>query len=221
MQRPNRRPHASLQHFRDVGYTEDVYTKAQRNEYPPVEQLRIPGISEYDERRWPSSEFGLGFYFKDKCPKGQIFDRFCGDIVDLCFLAKQTNLPGQKTAHLYLCWELERRAWEKYGGPNGLRAAHINRRQGRRLNYPCHAEYEETEIFYDDGAEYRKKEEEKEKKNEELVQRQIITMQHWLRDFTPKQRDAFFKAVEFETEQRVTPSSTPKKPLVLSGTPKT
>jgi len=46
------------------------------------------------------------------------------DIEDLCY--KERVIPyNDKTfiAHDYLCSELEHRAWEKWGGPEGLKAA--------------------------------------------------------------------------------------------------
>lgn len=58
------------------------------------------------------------------CPYYLIFNsqlNLSDDIVDLYYRVYATA-DGERVAHLYLCWELEQRAWEKYGGPNGLKA---------------------------------------------------------------------------------------------------
>lgn len=42
------------------------------------------------------------------------------DIIDLCWI--EGPIIMYRPSHLYLLREAERRAWEKYGGPQGLKA---------------------------------------------------------------------------------------------------
>ncbi|KAF9539176.1 hypothetical protein CPC08DRAFT_717469 [Agrocybe pediades] len=205
MPRPNRRPDVSFKHFRCIGYkAENICTKAELDEYPPIEQDPIDGFSEFDVSKWPkrSVEFGLGFFFKDRCPKGEIPEKFClnveDDIVDLCFVVKETTVK-QRTVHLYLCRELERRAWEKYGGPTGLEAAR-KRLQECFLSYPSPVKSckDGGEQNGESGEEDKAKEndgdsEEEEKEDggvggaetpEETVQSQMVRVKHWFVGYT-------------------------------------
>jgi hypothetical protein len=47
------------------------------------------------------------------------------DIIDLCYRERSFSIPGftNVTTKEYLCRQLERRSWEKFRGPEGLKKA--------------------------------------------------------------------------------------------------
>ncbi|KAF9564555.1 hypothetical protein CPC08DRAFT_705291 [Agrocybe pediades] len=120
----------SLEHFERLGWGKLARWKGrphiEEGGYDPVKRKVIKNVSEYDPAKWGTPEFSA----EDKgiCMTKDIQKFFClnkDDIVDLCYKLRSipnTYLHKTFISHDYLCSELERRAWEKYGGPKGLEA---------------------------------------------------------------------------------------------------
>ncbi|KAF9546522.1 hypothetical protein CPC08DRAFT_769638 [Agrocybe pediades] len=118
---------ASLEHFQRLGWGEDADWKGkphmEAEGYTPVKRKVIKGVSEYDSAKWGTPEFSA----RDLavCMTKDVSKFFClneKEIIDLCFKKRIviTHNGDAHFAHDYSCSELERRAWEKYGGPKGL-----------------------------------------------------------------------------------------------------
>ncbi|KAF4616378.1 hypothetical protein D9613_008456 [Agrocybe pediades] len=153
---------ASLKRFAELGMKGSVEWKGHpgiNNEgYPPVK--RGKGSSEYNPAKWGTPEFPVND--NTVCMKKDVSKIFClnaDDIVDLCYRKRAVKFSdhGEHIAHDYLASELERRAWEKFGGPEGLRIARQKRDQrvartkvtkkGLDKNDPANVQPEST-VYY-------------------------------------------------------------------------
>ncbi|KAF9546521.1 hypothetical protein CPC08DRAFT_716009 [Agrocybe pediades] len=123
---------ASFERFQRLGMEGTIAWKGGpyivEEGYPPVK--RGKGSSEYDPAKWGPPEFPADD--NTVCMKKDVAKIFClnaNDIVDLCYRKRPVKVNDQKEhiAHDYLASELERRAWEKYGGPEGLKIAREKR----------------------------------------------------------------------------------------------
>ncbi|KAF8970232.1 hypothetical protein BDZ97DRAFT_133042 [Flammula alnicola] len=125
-----RRRSASKAGWRRIGKLEkDIMWDSKMAEppggFPSVKKVRFP-TSNWDWESWPESNHPIA----EILPKGRAQKRFLlndNDIVDLCYTLHEIYVPNAAyrhlTAHKYLCIQLERRSWEKYGGPSGFEAA--------------------------------------------------------------------------------------------------
>ncbi|KAF4616385.1 hypothetical protein D9613_008459 [Agrocybe pediades] len=97
--------------------------------FPPVKRRPNPA-SQYNRNLWPPMTCAK----KKKIRKGQIAKTFGlnlhDDIVDQCYVTRIMGFRPQRIAHEYLVRPLYYRAWEKYGGPEGLAYA-LNRKKER------------------------------------------------------------------------------------------
>ncbi|KAJ3517912.1 hypothetical protein NLJ89_g202 [Agrocybe chaxingu] len=77
--------------------------------------------SEWDETKWPKSKLKAATLI----PKGRAKSEFLLTDKDMLPLSycKKKNSQGYNCMKMYNKREVERRAWDKYGGPNGLDAA--------------------------------------------------------------------------------------------------
>ncbi|KAH9477793.1 hypothetical protein JR316_0010022 [Psilocybe cubensis] len=95
------------------------YHPAPAGGHPPI--VRVPNNkSVWDESLWNTSEVSDA----QRGTKGECQKKFClddKDMLDLCWIDGPVNIYG-RASHMYLLVEVERRAWEKYGGPQGLKA---------------------------------------------------------------------------------------------------
>ncbi|KAH9477815.1 hypothetical protein JR316_0010044 [Psilocybe cubensis] len=106
-------------------------------EFPPI-KTKPNEQSNWDESEWKRTSRGPKneFYNKKKCQK--LFLLNDDDMADLCYTKEP--IPGRPITHCehsYLTEEVERRAWEKYGGPQGFAAAKklaAEKQKAKRIN---------------------------------------------------------------------------------------
>ncbi|KAF4616955.1 hypothetical protein D9613_008542 [Agrocybe pediades] len=93
----------------------------------PMKRVERPE-SEWDETKWAKTRVGASILLA----KGKAKDKFLLTDKDLLPLSytKQANAQGYYVMKMYNKREVERRAWEKYGGPSGLKAALKDRANG-------------------------------------------------------------------------------------------
>ncbi|KDR72602.1 hypothetical protein GALMADRAFT_756166 [Galerina marginata CBS 339.88] len=124
-----RRRHRSDARFREVKILTavwDIDNPEPPGGFDPVKRVQFT-TSLWAEASWPRSSHAPA----KRIRKGQIAKTFLlsgDDIIDLCYVECPTF--NSHTAKEYLCIELERRAWEKYGGPPGLQAAKKRKMKG-------------------------------------------------------------------------------------------
>ncbi|KAF9546517.1 hypothetical protein CPC08DRAFT_823765, partial [Agrocybe pediades] len=121
--------HSLVNHLSLGIQRKDVFWKGpERLEgFDPIKRDPIPGVSEYDQAKWPASYWPPMHTHMTKLI-GKVFLLSPDEYVDLCF-TKRRIPRSDLIAHEYLSRELEQRAWEKFGGQVGLDAARARRDQ--------------------------------------------------------------------------------------------
>ncbi|KAF4616305.1 hypothetical protein D9613_008447 [Agrocybe pediades] len=125
----------SFAHFRELGYQpEKIQWKGRvpMSGLAPVKRKAFI-VSEYDPDRWPHDS---SYVPNDKTRKREVKEKFAlndDDVADLCYVQRKFPPPNRLIAHEYLTVEVERRAWEKFGGPAGLDAA-LQERASKSVN---------------------------------------------------------------------------------------
>ncbi|KAJ6590610.1 hypothetical protein DFH09DRAFT_1307150 [Mycena vulgaris] len=84
--------------------------------------------SEWDESKWRKTNLRDG----DTMAKGKAKTTYLLTDKDLLPLSyqKETNSAGYKNMKMYKKREVERLSWKKYGGPNGVKAAKEDKKNG-------------------------------------------------------------------------------------------
>ncbi|KAJ7136010.1 hypothetical protein C8R44DRAFT_976736 [Mycena epipterygia] len=90
--------------------------------------------AEWDESKWRKTNLREG----DTMAKGKAKTAYLLTDKDLLPLQyqKQTNSAGYNNMKMYRKREVERLSWKKYGGPNGLKAAKEDKKNGVKLTSP-------------------------------------------------------------------------------------
>ncbi|KIJ93106.1 hypothetical protein K443DRAFT_412918 [Laccaria amethystina LaAM-08-1] len=94
---------------------------------PPIKRVERPE-SEWDTAKWGKSKYKVGSVVNKTGAKSQFLltDK---DLLPL-YYKKAYNSMGYKTTKNYDKLKVERTAWEKYGGPTGLKAAKADKKNG-------------------------------------------------------------------------------------------